>query len=286
MKKLNLEKKYPQNYIIKKPVIGAFILFIFYLGFTFLYQPLNAQKSQWFNFELTILLYSIIASFVAWLSMVGLKKLRFFSETNNWSLLKELIATYLILQAMGIAIFLAGFLLEDSTNVSRWNLTTFLDSCKYMFLIGMLPFAFFTAMNYKYRLYKDESIELKNDTKETHETLIHIRSTLKKESLSFYANEFLFVTSDGNYAIFYLYRNNKTEKVSIRNSISKIENQLEAFPKFFRSHRAFIVNIEKVLSKKGNALGYLLSIASCDIHVPVSRQKVKSFDKLIKKFTH
>ncbi|PLX02846.1 MAG: hypothetical protein C0595_09265 [Marinilabiliales bacterium] len=286
MKKLNLEIKYPQNYIIEKPVTGAFILFVFILGFTIIYQPLEAQKSQWFNFEITIFLYSFITSFTAWLTIILLKKVRFFSGTNNWSILKELIAVYLVLQVMGIAIFLAGFIFESSTEVSRWNFTTFFDSCKYSFLIGILPFAFFTAKNYRHRFQKSESFELRNNNKEEDEILININSNLKKESLTFRANEFLFVTSDGNYAIFYLYRNNEIKKVSIRNSISKIEKQLSEFPNFFRCHRAFIVNINKVVTKKGNALGYLLNIANCDIKVPVSRQKVKIFDSLLNKTTH
>ena len=187
---------------------------------------------------------------------------------------------------MGIAIFLAGFIFESSTEVSRWNFTTFFDSCKYSFLIGILLFAFFTANNYRHRFQKSESFELRNNNKEEDEILININSNLKKESLTFRANEFLFVTSDGNYAIFYLYRNNEIKKVSIRNSISKIEKQLSEFPNFFRCHRAFIVNINKVVTKKGNALGYLLNIANCDIKVPVSRQKVKIFDSLLNKTTH
>jgi hypothetical protein len=282
MKRLSLNTKYPQNYIIGEPIFGAFILFAFILGFTFLYQPLNTQKSQWFNFEVTMILYSFTAAFAAWLCIVLLKKLRFFSGTN-WSILKELISMYLVLQVMGIAIFLAAFILENPTKVSRWNLTTFLDSCKYSFLIGILPFAFFTAMNYKYRFKKDESIELQNDNNEAPEILINISSTLKKESLSFRASEFLFVTSGGNYVIFYLYQNNEIKKISIRNTISNIENQLADFPNFLRCHRAFIVNIDKVLTKKGNALGYLLNLKNYDIGVPVSRQNVKTFDKLFVK---
>lgn len=285
MKKLNLDIKYPQNYIIEKPFIGASILFVFILAFTIIYQPLEAQKSQWFNFEITVLLYSFIASFTAWLTIVLLKKFRFFSDTNNWSVLKEVIAVYLVLQIMGIVIYFAGFIFENTTEVSRWNLTTFLDSCKYSFLIGIFPFAIFTAINYKYRLQKSESFELQNENNEEDEILININSTLKKESLSFRAKEFLFAVSDGNYVIFYLYQNKEVRKISIRNSISKIEKQLADFPNFFRCHRAFIVNINKVVAKKGNALGYQLSIANCDIYVPVSRQKVKTFDGLLKKLT-
>jgi hypothetical protein len=283
MKKLNLKIKYPQNYIIGKPVFGALILFAFSLGFALLYQPLNTQKSHWFNFEITMILYSLAASLSAWLAIVLLKRIKFFSNKKDWSILKEFFSAYLVLQVMGITVFLSAFIIESPIEETRWNLLTFIDSCKYSFLIGIFPFAFFTTMNYKHRFKNGESIESENNNNEEAEILINIRSTLKKESLSFRANEFLFVMSDGNYVVFYLYRNNEIKKMPIRNSISNIENQLADFPNFFRCHRAFIVNIDKVLAKKGNALGYQLSIANCGDKVLVSRQNVKVFDTLFAK---
>jgi hypothetical protein len=45
-----------------------------------------------------------------------------------------------------------------------------------------------------------------------------------------------------------------------RNSITEIEKQLLKIPFITRSHRAFIVNIKRILSKKGNSLGYRLKL--------------------------
>ncbi len=280
MNKLNLKTKYPQNYIIKKPIFGTLVLFVFTLGFTLLYHPLKTQKSFYYNFELTMLLYSIITSFFAWLTIVLLKKIPFLSNKKDWSLLKEVISAYLVLQAMGVAIFLFAFIIESPTQETRWNVITFLDSCKYSFLIGIFPFTFFTIINYKFiRLNFKESIdEFQKEIKQ--ELIVNISSSLKKESLSFYSNELLFVTSDGNYVFFYLHRDKKVVKFSIRNSISNIENQLKQIPYYFRCHRAFIININMVLSKKGNALGYILNVANCKDKIPVSRKNVKTFDTL------
>jgi DNA-binding LytR/AlgR family response regulator len=38
--------------------------------------------------------------------------------------------------------------------------------------------------------------------------------------------------------------------------------------------------MKSVVSKKGNALGYQLTLQDCKQKIPVSRQKVKAFDKL------
>jgi len=280
MKKLNLKMKYPQNYIIRKPVFGALVLFVFSLGFVLLYHPLDTQKSFYFNFEMTMVFYAIVASFFAWLAIVLLKRIPFFSNIEDWSLLKEVISAYLVLQVMGGTIFLFAFIIESPTEEIRWNFFTFLDSCKYSFLIGIFPFAFFTAINYKFLLLNFVASVNEFQEEKKQELIINISSSLKKESLSFYANELLFVTSDGNYVFFYLFRNRKVIKVPIRNSISNIEDQLKRIPYYFRCHRAFIVNLNMVQYKKGNAWGYHLSISNCEDKIPVSRKNVKAFDTL------
>lgn len=280
MKKLNLKINYPQNYIIKNPILGAFILFVFSLGFTILYHPLDTQKSFYYNFELTMVLYAFVASFFAWLSMLLLKRIPSLSNKEDWSLLKEIVAAYLVLQVMGIAIFLFAFIIESPAEDTRWNFNIFLDSCKYSFLIGIFPFAFFTLINYKFiRLNFVATVnEFQDENKQV--LIVNISSSLKRESLSFYASELMFANSDGNYVFFYLFRDNKIKKVPIRNSISNIEDQLKQIPYYFRCHRAFIINLNMVQSKKGNALGYQLRMANCEDKIPVSRKYVKAFDSL------
>jgi len=52
-----------------------------------------------------------------------------------------------------LTIYFTAFLVEIPAQ--RWNLSTFFDSCKYTFLIGIIPFAFFTIINYRYLLVTD-----------------------------------------------------------------------------------------------------------------------------------
>lgn len=283
MIKFNLKAKYPQSFIIKKPAIGALLLFIFCYGFTLLYKPLFTHESYLLNYELTMLTYLVPASTLAYFSIILLKRIKFFIHEKNWSFLKELLSVYIVLQVMSISAFLTAFIVEAPSIGTRWNLFTFIDSCKNVFLIGIIPFAFFTILNYKYSLKSNELDEFQYKQNDEINTLVNINSSLKKENLSFLLNEFLFVTSEGNYCIFYLYKNNKVKKISIRNSISNIETQFVNYPNFFKCHRAYIVNMNKVLTKKGNALGYVLSMSNCENKIPVSRSNVKAFDILFMK---
>lgn len=282
MKALNLKIKYPQNYIIKRPVIGTFILFIFSFAFTLLYHPLNTHKSFYFGFEITMLVYSLSSSVAGGLIIVLLKKIPFFSKIETWTLGKEIFSIYIILQMLGIVIYLLAFIIEKQAVESRWNFYTLFDSCKYAFLIYIFPFTFFTTMNYKFLFLNFEST-VNNYQNENQQFLTaHIRSKLKKESLTFQANELLYAVSDGNYVIFHLQKENGIETVPIRNSISDIEGQLKDIPFLFRCHRGFIVNLNMIESKKGNASGYLLRMKFSKDIVPVSRKYVKDFNHLTK----
>lgn len=281
MSKIHLNARYPQNFILRKPAYGALILFLFLTVFMILYHPFDASGSRWFNFRVSMFVYSLGASLIALFIILLLKRTRFFGRKKRWTLSRELLSIYIVLQGMGIAVFLLGFIMEDNSTMSRWNLHTFLDSCKNTILIGIIPFMYFTATNYRYLLVGDGPafFDMEEESEDKAGPLIHVSSSLKKESLSFRVNELLFLSSDGNYVDFYLRGDKTPRKIPIRNSISNIEQQFREIPHYFRCHRAFIVNLKTVVSKKGNALGYQLTLQDCPHKIPVSRQKVKAFDK-------
>jgi hypothetical protein len=280
--KINLFTSYPQNFIIRNPFYGSLIFLLFFVGFTWLYHPMDTQRSQMFNFEITMALYSAVASTTVYFSIRLLKLLKAFSNENRWTIIKEIIFIYLVLQVMCIVIYFAGYVIEGSSWEARWTSQIFLDSLKKGFSIGILPFVLFSLLNYSH-LLGGKAVALnhtQDPISEDSDPELNIVSKLKRESLSFQSKELLFVTSAGNYVEFYLYRNSKIEKVMIRNSISEIEMQFAHIPHYFRSHRAFIVNLNRVHSKKGNALGYRLRISNSQTEVPVSRQYVKALDQL------
>ena len=282
-----LNRKYPQNYIIKNPYIGALIIALFCFGFVVLYKPLNAHEAKTLSFEATMAIYSFASAITVFLSIWGLKSIKYFSIREDWTIIKELISIALILIGVGIAIYFIAFFIEMPGQ--RWNVSTFLDSCKSAFLIGIIPFIFFTALNYRYFLHatvklSEENNAIQNPEIEPSEEIIQISSKLKKEELSFYPSQFMYALSDGNYVVFYLNRNNQIQKETIRNSISNIELQLSEIPYFLRTHRAFIVNLKKISSKRGNTLGYRLKLSGTKFEIPVSRQNTQAFDLMFNKF--
>jgi hypothetical protein len=281
-----LNKKYPQNFIVKKPFIGTLIFLAFCLCFVLLYKPLSLHASGIFNYEITMAIYLGAMSIPIYVIVMILKRFSFFSDPEKWTILKEMISIAVILLGMGVSIYFMGFLMESPAN--RWDLATFLSSCMYTFLIGVIPFLFFTVINYRHLFVTDIvrtfDAEKNSTFAEQPEEMIRIISQLKKEELSFYPSQFVYAASDGNYVIFHLHINNQFQNKIIRNSISNIEQQLSSIPFITRTHRAFIVNIKQVNSQKGNSLGYQLKFNGIDTTVPVSRQKTKDFDQLLKRY--
>lgn len=281
-----LQKQYPQNFIVRKPVFGTIVYGLFIFLFLILYQPLGIRASGSFNLLVTIFIYQLISSGFILIIAIFLKHTNCFSKDKEWTFVKELKSVIIILAGTGISIYFIGFLMEEPVN--RWNMSTFLDSVFRAVLIGIIPLLFFTLSNVRHLYATDVVQEFKSDSgfsdSEMKEDLIHIISQLKKEELKFYPSQLIYAESEGNYVVFHLYNSDKPIKIIIRNSISNIEQQLSDVPFLARTHRAFIVNVKKVTSQKGNSLGYRLKFEGINEEIPVSRQNTQKFDELISQF--
>lgn len=265
-----MSKQFPKNFIFRKPLLGALYYWLLCLGFVLLYMPLGAHSSMHLGYAATMAVYTFVASVAVLVASVGLGHLHFFSGT--WTIAKEFVAIVLVLTVMGAAVYAIGFALEPSSN--RLNLFTFANSFGRSFLIGLVPFALFTVLGRRVAT----PVTIDSDER------ITIQSQLKKEVLRIVPSQLLYAESDGNYINFYLLSAEGVKRHSIRNSISNVEQQLQSLPYMVRTHRAFIVNLNHVTGKQGNSAGYRLSVRGVDTEVPVSRQKVDSFDSLYNQF--
>lgn len=282
-----LNINYPQNYIIRSPLTGALLISVFCFGFSAIYKPSDFHASGVLSYEATMAVYALVVGLSVILLVKLLKIIRWFADADNWTLSKELAFIFLVLFGTGTAVFLSGFILESGGH--RLNFPTFLNSFKNVFSVGIIPFAFFTSVNYSY--FFSRNIKYPGDKKipapfpgDTAEDPVRICSQLKKEEVIFYPSQLIYAESDGNYVIFYFSNNNQIKKQIIRNSITSIEKQLSDIPFILRTHRSFIVNLKKVRSKQGNILGYKLKITDSEIRIPVSRNRIKIFDMQYAKY--
>lgn len=214
---------FPQNYIISHPLQGGLLIFAFSLIFTLLYKPLGSHASQYLGYEITMTIYALISGIAIFGLINLLVKIKTFSPSDQWSLTKELSAIFILLLGMGLIIFFSAFIIEEPAD--RWNLPTLVNSVSNAFLIGILPFIFFTAVNYLILIspettFKPTAVPAVNQPAEE---MLQIKSQLKKESLYIFPDQVMYVESESNYVKFYLLHENKIQKKVIRSSMSRMQ---------------------------------------------------------------
>ena len=280
------KRRYPQSFLIKAPLWGTVVFAIILYFFAVVYQPLSLHGAGSLSFSFTMLLYCLLVSLPVFAAALLVKKSNHFSENSSWTVLKELQSIIILLLTIGVSAYFAGFVMESQE--SRWNIATFLDSFSRSVLIGVIPVLLPSLLNIRFALtpeiFREYQIAESSRSEQACESPIVIKSRAKKEELTFKADELIYAESDGNYVDFYLIKQDKPLKVTIRNSINEIELQLSVAPQFMRTHRAYIVNLKKVVSNNGNSLGYQLKLEGTNNQIPVSRQNTRKFDEISGQF--
>jgi hypothetical protein len=118
-----LNRRLPKNFIIKKPFTGTLILLGFQFFFIILYRPLDVHGARSFSIEFTMILYILILFIPVYSCLLLLKRLPYFSNETDWTLMREILSILILLIVIGTTVYFAGFLIE--TGADRWNLSTF-----------------------------------------------------------------------------------------------------------------------------------------------------------------
>ncbi|GAB3932844.1 LytTR family DNA-binding domain-containing protein [Larkinella terrae] len=162
------------------------------------------------------------------------------------------------------------------------------------FLIGVFPVGGSVVVNYiiKLKKYSQAAREIpihehpaQNRIDEPEPCVITITAENEKDSLTFVANDLLYIESSDNYSTVVYLKNNEPVKTLLRSSLSRLENQLDPDSStksivrnpivrnsIARCHRSYIVNLEKVEKVTGNAQGYKLHLHNGQFQLPVARK--------------
>ncbi len=193
----------------------------------------------------------------------------FIPRPKVWKLKNELLFAGVLIVIGGIGNFFVRELIYDIDNL-KWRY--FFEELRHGILAGSLfYFLIFNLNRYLYNSFRADNSEKSNE--------VEIEAYVSADSFSIDPNQILCVKSDGNYTEFYLIDGINVSKRIVRQTLEKVAEQLSSHSQFFRSHRAFIVNIQMVKEHKGNASGYQLVIDGLEFLVPVSRANVKKYNE-------
>jgi hypothetical protein len=144
--------------------------------------------------------------------------------------------------------------------------------------IGTIPATVITLVNYNrlLRKYATDSLLVKSaeasiETNPTPQNEIRLLAENEKDTLIVKTEELLFIESADNYSEVVFWKENKIQKVLLRSSLSRIEEQIK-YPPIARCHRSYIINLRQVTAISGNAQGYKLQLQNWDSTLPVARR--------------
>lgn len=262
----------------KLKISFAFGLFVFL--FLYVFRPFYLSQ-----FQIIILEYTIGIGLVTFLGAFFILLLppfifkNYFNE-DNWTVGRNLFLILIAVLFVGSLLWYFGEMYKEPYGLRKISLIEYLY---YSLLVASLPVIFFLFFNEKNvrekRQKRIENIKELQKKKILEESKIlkeeiKIYSDNKKENLTFNIKNLVYITSQGNYASFYLQKGKENylkEKI-LRVTLTKIEEQLKEYPNIIRCHKSYIINANFIMDISGNARGYLLKSDMIPIDIPVSRK--------------
>ncbi len=198
-------------------------------------------------------------------------------DNKNWKMYQTLPVNFITLSLISVVNWI--YFKALGKDVFGPFPQSLLDFFIYTYAIGAFPTLFFIFFNNPGKNNQRASqehdknhlppaIQVNTDPSEVYLT---IHGDGNKEHYRCRENELLYVKAEGNYVSVFFLKEKKPEKMLIRSSLKRIEEQLSQFPDIVRCHRSYIINTLYVSSIVGNARGRSAKLFHTDKTIPLSR---------------
>lgn len=206
---------------------------------------------------------------------------------ERWTVLHELIHTLVIIFTIGIGNTLYTYLIFNR----KFSFEGFLWFQGVTLLVSVFPVAFIVIIkqNRLMRKNREEAGRLSGRLRryKKMESVDRMKVSLTGENFDdlivLPAADILYLQSADNYIEVCFVDNGDIKKKLLRNTLKAARGQLKNFTSFYRCHRSWIVNLDRVVAVNGNAQGYRLVLDKTDIQVPVSRSLNSELDNRLAK---
>lgn len=262
------EKRWPQT-LRSALWAGAFVML-----FLFFFKPFGTQireGTEWIYLKYCAMFGLVTAVVTVMFNGFCLLLPSLFSE-EKWCVWKEIMFNLFFISCIG----LGNLLLAHSIMGVPLSARSFWTWQGLTFAVGIFPTligAFLTQMKLNNR-YATEATRL---SRQVHPPAVASHQTVtltgdnQNETLRLDAGQIAYLSAADNYVQVFYFEGDTLKNRMLRATLKKMEDTLAACPQFFRCHRTYIVNLEKVEKVSGNAQGYRLHLDGAEATVPVSR---------------
>jgi DNA-binding LytR/AlgR family response regulator len=206
---------------------------------------------------------------------------------SHWTVGKEILFVMWIIFTIGLAnAIYSTFIFADMLSleyVATFQLFTILVAILPVSINVMVMQSLLNHRNTKSAEVISNHMHHKKRLESIPNAVVTLKSDNKNETLQIPARNLLYITSADNYiAVTYLDQGKEVQKL-LRGTLKNAKEDLRTYTAFYRCHRAWIVNLDRVISVSGNSQGYRLVLDSSDTVIPVSRNLNQDIDSRLSK---
>jgi hypothetical protein len=159
--------------------------------------------------------------------------------------------------------------------------------------LALLPLVLFNLLNYNNSL-KAKVVQVidsgrlwlaeeRKSTALTGDERVHIESENGKDVFDEELKNLVLIQSASNYIEIFYRGNAVIHKQMIRQTLSYVESHLKDFPGIKKCHRCCLVNMHQIARLTGTYPNCSLEVEGLGFRIPVARQKIAEFRKLLPK---
>lgn len=212
-----------------------------------------------------------------------------FYKEEGWTVWKQIVNLLMVILFIAVGNWLY------STFVFGWGLRwdVFCVFALFTLVIGLFPTVLFILLNQNRLLaiHLEEATEMNLHLQRSVSAMESIETAEivsllsfqggTRESLELDSKDLLYIESDGNYIRVNYQKGGRTMQCLLRMTMKQAEEVTGGSPLVAKCHRAFLVNLRKVVKVSGNSQGYRLLLEGCPEEIPVSRAYSKQVKELM-----
>lgn len=272
-----LNKEYSKykagNIALKNALFTAAVVLLIFL----LFQPFGFRNKA---LVLKLILYPgyTLLAFLYYLTVFYV--VRFLhKKKQSWSLKNEIIIRIVGVAILTIIIHLFTWIVVDDMPLTlAWYFKLFYHTISLFLLIAVFEYFYYNSHPASNKI--NEGVQSEPARKKSDIIVIN----LEKEKIEINRNKILFIQSIGNYLEFCLRETeDSTTRITKRGRLHQVEKDLVSYSEFFRSHRAFIVNLKQIVQFRGNIKNARIVFEGEKQQIPVSRSNYKNLREQMEK---
>ena len=281
-----LQSPYPVVYQRWKVVlISSLVVFLILL----VLQPVGISGIEGHKFWILLGFMGVTAVFLSIPVYLFACLFPEFYKEEGWTVWKQIVNLLMVILFIAVGNWLY------STFVFGWGLRwdVFCVFALFTLVIGLFPTVLFILLNQNRLLaiHLEEATEMNLHLQRSVSAMESIETAEivsllsfqggTRESMELDSKDLLYIESDGNYIRVNYQKGGRTMQCLLRMTMKQAEEVTGGSPLVAKCHRAFLVNLRKVVKISGNSQGYRLLLEGCPEEIPVSRAYSKQVKELM-----